>query len=72
MIQLRKFFESSLFGVCQYIGERFGIRSSVIRMYFIYTTFLTFGSPIIIYLVLAFWINLKQYLIAQRPSIWDL
>lgn len=72
MEQLRKFFETKIFGVCHYIGERFGIRSSVIRMYFIYASFLTFGSPIIVYLVIAFWLNVKQYLNLHNPSVWDL
>ncbi len=72
METVRKFFETKVFGVCHYLGEKFGIRSSVIRMYFIYASFLTFGSPIILYLVIAFWINLKQYLHLDRPSVWDL
>jgi phage shock protein PspC (stress-responsive transcriptional regulator) len=55
-------FEQSLFGVCDYIGEKIGIASSRIRMYFIYISFLTLGSPIILYLMAAFWINIKRYL----------
>jgi len=50
------------FGVCSYLGEKMGIRSSVIRRYFIYTSFVALGSPIIIYLVVGFWINVKKYL----------
>lgn len=70
--KIRQFFEPRLFGVCAYIGEHIGIRSSVIRMYFIYASFLTLGSPILIYLALAFWINLKKYLRVKQPSVWDL
>ena len=54
--------EKYSFGVCSYIGEKIGLRSSRIRLYFIYTSFLTFGSPVIIYLVAAFWLNIKSYL----------
>lgn len=55
-------FEQKAFGVCEKIGEKLGISSNIIRLYFIYTTFLTFGSPIFFYLVLAFWMNVKKYL----------
>ncbi|NND31458.1 MAG: PspC family transcriptional regulator [Saprospiraceae bacterium] len=53
--------ERSAFGVCSYTGDRLGISSAKIRLYFIYTTFVAMGSPIIIYLVLAFWLNIKKY-----------
>jgi phage shock protein PspC (stress-responsive transcriptional regulator) len=54
--------EQQAFGVCSKLGEILGISSNVIRMYFIYITFLTFGSPILVYLALAFWMNVKRYI----------
>jgi phage shock protein PspC (stress-responsive transcriptional regulator) len=71
MEKVKYFIEQYAFGVCSYLGDKFGIASSRIRLYFIYTSFITMGSPVIIYLVIAFWINLKKY-IRQRFSIWDL
>jgi phage shock protein PspC (stress-responsive transcriptional regulator) len=62
MKKLQYFLEKQVFGVCTALGEWMGISSSIIRMYFIYTSFLTFGSPIILYLVLAFWLNVKRYI----------
>ncbi len=59
---IQNFIERNAFGVCTRIGEKVGISSEVIRMYFIYASFFTFGSPIIIYMALAFWLNLKCYL----------
>jgi len=56
------FFEKQAFGVCNRLGELLGISSTIIRLYFIYLSFLTFGSPIIIYLFLAFWMNVRRYL----------
>jgi hypothetical protein len=38
------------------------IASSKIRLWFIYISFLTLGSPIIVYMILAFWMNLKRYI----------
>jgi phage shock protein C len=73
MERLKYFLEKHAFGVCSYLGERFGISSSTIRLYFIYTSFITFGSPIIVYISLAFWINLKKYLNkGKRKTVWDL
>lgn len=60
--KLRDFIELNLFGVCTQLGERMGIATSRIRMWFVYISFLTFGSPIIIYMILAFWMNMKRYI----------
>lgn len=49
------------FGVCQYLGDKMGIKSSNVRLYFIYSTFIALGSPLFIYLFLAFWVNVKKY-----------
>jgi phage shock protein C len=71
MERLKYFIEQRAFGVCSYLGERWGIASSRIRLYFIYFSFITMASPVIIYLIIAFWINLKKY-IRQRYTVWDL
>jgi phage shock protein PspC (stress-responsive transcriptional regulator) len=69
MIQkLREFLELRAFGVCSAIGERLGIATSRIRMWFIYISFLTLGSPVIIYMVLAFWMNIKRYILAGKRN----
>ncbi|MEL6123209.1 MAG: PspC family transcriptional regulator [Bacteroidota bacterium] len=54
--------EKSGFGVCQYLGHRMGVSSSSVRLYFIYTSFVALGSPIIIYLFTAFWLNVRSYI----------
>jgi phage shock protein C len=58
----RNSIEKSVFGVCSYLGSIMGISSAKVRMYFIYTSFVALGSPILIYLVLAFWVNIANYL----------
>jgi hypothetical protein len=45
-----------------------GIATSIIRRYFIYISFLTMGSPLIVYLFLAFWMNVKKYIFASRRN----
>jgi phage shock protein PspC (stress-responsive transcriptional regulator) len=68
MNKLRNFIEWQVFGVCAAIGEKMGIATSRIRMWFIYVSFLTFGSPVIIYMILAFWMNMKRYILAARRN----
>ncbi len=68
MNKLRKVIEVQAFGVCTFIGERMGIATSRIRMWFIYISFLTFGSPVIIYMILAFLINIKNYIYSAKRN----
>jgi len=68
MYKLKQFIEWQAFGVCTKIGEKLGIATSSIRMWFIYISFLTVGSPVIIYMVLAFWINLKNSIIYAKRN----
>ena len=68
MNRLKSFVEWHAFGVCTYIGEKMGIASSTIRKYFIYISFLTMGSPVIVYLFVAFWMNIKNYILSARRN----
>jgi phage shock protein PspC (stress-responsive transcriptional regulator) len=68
--KIQHFFERYAFGVCTHIGEKLGMATSSIRLFFIYTSFITFGSPIIIYLSLAFVMNIRKHLRKRNP-IWD-
>lgn len=70
--RIQALFEKRIFGVCEYIGAKIGIKSSHIRLYFIYASFLTFGSPVILYLILVFLIDQKDLLKARKSTIWDL
>ncbi|MCU0357247.1 MAG: PspC domain-containing protein [Cyclobacteriaceae bacterium] len=62
--------ESSAFGVCTRLGEKLGVATSSVRLFFIYASFITFGSPVILYLVLAFIMNTRKYL-RKRSPVWD-
>ena len=68
MNQIRNFIEWQAFGVCAAIGEKMGIATTKIRMWFIYISFLTFGSPVVLYMVAAFWMNMKRYILAARRN----
>ncbi len=69
-------FEHKAFGVCEWWGKKLGIDTTTIRMYFIYLSFFTFGSPIIAYFIMVFILEHKNYFKPfykkKRPSVWDL
>ena len=68
MKALKNFIEWQAFGVCAAIGERMGIATARIRMWFIYISFLTLGSPVVLYMIAAFWMNMKRYILAARRN----
>ena len=45
------------FGVCEWLGSIFGINPALIRKFFIYSSFLTLGSPLLIYFPLAYFLE---------------
>ncbi|MFK7932145.1 MAG: PspC family transcriptional regulator, partial [Saprospiraceae bacterium] len=67
----KNLFERSAFGVCNYVGKKMGIASARVRLYFIYISFVALGSPVIIYLFVAFWLNIKQYIKNKRNILWQ-
>jgi phage shock protein PspC (stress-responsive transcriptional regulator) len=68
MNRFKYFIEWQLFGVCAAIGKYIGIAPSRIRSWFIYISFLTMGSPLIVYFILAFWMNMKRYILSFRRN----
>lgn len=63
------------FGVCSWLARGLGIQSSKVRLGFIYASFITLGSPLIIYLALAWLLEHKHYFKLQKKkksSIWEI
>jgi len=63
--------ERHAFGVCQYLGDRMHVAPGEVRKYFIYTSFIGMGSPFILYLVIAFWVNLRRYIRRGKNILWE-
>lgn len=63
--------ERSAFGVCSYLGDKMGIASARVRLNFIYISFVALGSPVILYIFVAFWLNVKNYIRRKRSVIWQ-
>ncbi len=70
MKKLQNIVESQAFGVCTRLGEKLGIATSSIRLFFIYASFITFGSPILIYMGMAFIMNIRKHLRRRNNSVW--
>jgi len=70
--EIRTKFETYGFNVCSRYGSRLGIKPDLIRLFFIYTSFITLGSPVIIYLVMAFGLKVKDYFMVRKHSVFDI
>lgn len=68
------FFERQAFGVCEWWGRKLGIEVHKVRLSFIYLSFITLGSPVFLYLIMAFILENKDYFKprGKRSTIWDL
>lgn len=68
------FFEQQAFGVCSWWGHKLGIDPARIRITFIYMSFITLGSPLIVYLFMWFLKKNRDYFRfrPKRSTFWDL
>ena len=70
--KLMLFFERQAFGVCTRISDKLNLQVSEVRLFFIYLSFLTLGSPIIMYVLLMFLFKLKDTLFYKRKRTFDI
>lgn len=72
LYKLKHIIETGAFGVCTRLGDKMGIASKRVRLFFVYTSFLALGSPVIVYMILAFWVNIKNYMRDKISPIKDM
>jgi len=70
MLKLQKYVESNAYGVCNKLSEKLRMPTSSVRLFFIYASFMTFGSPVIIYLALAFVMDFRKILRRRNNTLW--
>ena len=71
--RLKFFFEKHGFHVSSRLADALGMRASSVRLFFIYLSFVTVGLWFAVYLILAFWMNIRRYLRQRNnPSVWDI
>jgi len=71
MQRILTFFERYSFGVCTYLGERFNISIAKIRLFFIYSSFLAVGFPIIFYFFAGIVLDIRHYIKRMRTRVMD-
>ncbi|SMO68332.1 PspC domain-containing protein [Solitalea koreensis] len=66
------YFEHRSFGVCSYLADRFNVSLSKLRLFFIYSSFLAVGFPIIFYLLAAIVLDIRRYFkFNRRTNFWE-
>lgn len=72
MNKLRLFFENHAFGVCFRLGEKLNFPIDSIRLFFIYSSFITLGSPVILYVSMAMMMKIRKYFRKMNnPVLFD-
>jgi len=69
---IRNKLDRQAFGVCSKIAELLNMKASSVRLFFIYSSFLTLGSPLLVYLIMVFVLRLKDLVNSKRSSVFDL
>ena len=70
--QIITFFERYSFGVCTYLGERFNVSIAKIRLFFIYSSFLAVGFPLIFYFFAGIVLDFRNYIKRSRTRAVDM
>ena len=70
--KMRHFFERNCFHFSSLLADRLGVRTTNVRLFFIYISFVTVGLWFGVYLTLAFWLKLKDMVYTKRTSVFDL
>ena len=66
------FFERHSFGVCTYLGEKFNVSISKIRLFFIYSSFLAVGFPLIFYIFAGIVLDIRKFVKRVHTKVTDL
>ena len=66
------FFERYSFGVCTYLGRKFNISINKIRLFFIYSSFLAVGFPLIFYIFAGIVLDIRNYVRRVHTRLTDL
>ena len=70
--KLRIFLERNGFRVSSRLAELLGMKVKSVRLFFIYASFTTIIGGFLLYLILAFWLKLKDLIYSKRAAVVDL
>ncbi|SFH46591.1 PspC domain-containing protein [Pedobacter insulae] len=66
------FFEKQSFGVSTYLANTLNMSTTKVRLFFIYSSFLAVGFPILFYLLAAVVLDIRSYVKKVRLKVWDI
>lgn len=72
LVNLIHFFQKFGFRIAQRLGERLGIRTRLMRVMFIYFSFMTLGAGFALYLFIGVVMKIKDLFHTKRTSVFDL
>ncbi|RYD68760.1 MAG: PspC family transcriptional regulator, partial [Sphingobacteriales bacterium] len=59
------------FGVSTYLASRLNMNTAKVRLFFIYSSFLAVGFPILFYFLAAVVLDIRTYMKKMRLRIWE-
>ncbi len=65
------FFEQRSFGVSAYLANKLDMSTSKVRLFFIYSSFLAVGFPILFYVLAAVVLDIRSYMKRVRSKVWE-
>jgi phage shock protein C len=66
------FFERKSFGVSAYLANKLNMSTAKVRLFFIYSSFLAVGFPILFYILAAVVLDIRTYMKKVRLRVWDI
>ena len=70
--KIRLFFERNGFAVSTRLAELLGMKVKNVRLFFIYASFTTLVGGFVLYLILGFWLKMRDMIRTKRSSVFDL
>lgn len=65
------FFEKRSFGVSAYLANKLDMSTTKVRLFFIYSSFLAVGFPILFYILAAIVLDIRNYMKRVRLRVWE-
>lgn len=65
------YFEQQSFGVSTYFANKLHMSTAKVRLFFIYSSFLAVGFPILFYFLAAILLDIRHYMKKSRLKVWD-
>lgn len=62
------YFEQQSFGVSTYLANKLNMSTTKVRLFFIYSSFLAVGFPILFYFLAAIILDIRHYV--KRMRLW--